>query len=313
MNSNKFTLSGTGYKNLDIVETGNFPGGEVRMKLNLENLRYPLGVSQGLTINAKIVNSDGVMTLLMLTDALRRLGTKQLHLFLPYLPYARQDRMMTDGLRQLKPTIMARQPDMFGLAKFVVRPDSGDPVKIMMGDPSADQGSPQHKGTLRCLLEVFDPTTTATKRTQTGHWMLDPHIGTIYGDAINLKRGTDINGLMFEQGFCSSNSVYGIGSYTYQLVSRDTFNHAYKTTNAIIDGEHVEMFKDPKTGDGMKTSLRGYIRVEKEGQDFVAYDQQTPEQEKKGELQDAYIEGKFPNMVSLSTIRERLIPGFYNL
>lgn len=221
--------------------------------------------------------------------------------------------MMTEGLKQLKPSIMARQPDMFGLNKYVVRPDSGDPVKIMMGDPQAEQGSPQHKGTLRCILDVFDPETTKTHRTQTGHWMFDPHIGTIYGDAISLARGTEINRQMHEEGFCSSNSVYGIGSYTYQYVSRDTYNHAYKTTNAVVKGKQVPMFKKPKTGDGMKTSLQGYVRVEREGNDFVAYDQQTPEQERKGELRDAYIEGKFPNQEMWRTIRERLIPGFYDM
>jgi nicotinamide phosphoribosyltransferase len=221
--------------------------------------------------------------------------------------------MATEGLRQLKPTIMGRQPDMFGLNKFVIRPDSGDPVKIMMGDPKAPQGSPEQKGTLRCLLDVFDPETTATHRTKTGHWMLDPHIGTIYGDAISLERGTEINRLMAEQGFCSSNSVYGIGSYTYQLVSRDTFNHAYKTTNAVVSGESREMFKDPKTGDGMKKSARGYLRVEIVGSEFVLFDQQTPDQEAGGMLHDCYIEGQFPNMEAWRTIRERLIPGFYEM
>jgi len=220
--------------------------------------------------------------------------------------------MATEGLRQLKPAILARQPDMFGLAKYVIRPDSGDPVKIVMGDDDADQGSPEQKGLLRCMLEVFDPETTATHRTQTGHWLLDPHVGGIYGDAINLARGTEINQRMFDGGFCSSNMVYGIGSYTYQLVSRDTYNHAYKATNSIINGQQVPMFKDPKTDkDHMKRSLRGYIRVEREGSDFVAYDMQTPDQEKLGELRDAYFEGKFPNMERWSTIRERLIPGFY--
>lgn len=221
--------------------------------------------------------------------------------------------MMTEGLRQLKPTIMARQPDMFGLAKYVSRPDSGDPELIVMGDPKADQGTPEHKGALRCILEVFDEATTKTHRTQTGHWMFDPHAGLIYGDAITLLRGNNINQRMFDEGFCSSNVVYGIGSFSYQYVSRDTYNHAYKATNAIINGEHRPMFKAPKTGDGMKTSLRGYIRVEKEGNDFVAYDMQTPEQEKKGELRDAYFEGKFPNMERLMTIRERLVPDFYKL
>ena len=45
----------------------------------------------------------------------------------------------------------------------------------------------------------------------------------------------------------------------------------------------------------------------------MLYDQQSAEQEKKGELRDAYFEGKFQNQERWCNIRERLIPGFYNL
>lgn len=219
--------------------------------------------------------------------------------------------MVTEGLKQLKPTILARQPDMFGLNKYVIRPDSGEPVLIINGDPKAAHGSPEHKGVLRCIAEVFDPGTTATAKTRTGHLLFDPHIGVIYGDAITLERGLQINHQMLQNGFCSSNMVYGIGSYSYQHVTRDSYNHAYKATNAVVDGLQRPIYKDPKTDSGMKKSARGYLRVEREGADFVLYDNQSPEQERRGALRDVYIDGRFPNQETWRTIRERLIPDFY--
>lgn len=116
--------------------------------------------------------------------------------------------MMTEGIKALHADIMARQPDMFGLNKTVFRPDSGDPVLIVCGDPDAPQGSPQWKGAIRCLWDEFGGT-----RTSTGHKLLDPHVGLIYGDAITLDRAQRILARLDEEGFCSSNIVFGIGSY----------------------------------------------------------------------------------------------------
>lgn len=48
-------------------------------------------------ITCRLTNSDRVMELLMATDALRRLGFKDIEVFVPYLPYGRQDRVMVEG------------------------------------------------------------------------------------------------------------------------------------------------------------------------------------------------------------------------
>lgn len=70
-----------------------FPGGEVSVKL----LQHS-NLVERFAIRADIHSSDDVMTLLMLTDALRRAnrGT-DIHLQMPYLPYARQDRVCDVG------------------------------------------------------------------------------------------------------------------------------------------------------------------------------------------------------------------------
>lgn len=69
----------------------NFPAGEVSVRLNEDTLR---DVS---TIVAHIQNSDNIMQMLLLNDALRRVGQQQINLLLPYVPYSRQDRVCNSG------------------------------------------------------------------------------------------------------------------------------------------------------------------------------------------------------------------------
>jgi nicotinamide phosphoribosyltransferase len=80
-----------------------------------------------------------------------------------------------------------------------------------------------------------------------------------------------------DKGFSAGNIVFGVGSYTYQYITRDTFGMAVKATWGVVNGEARNIQKDPKTGDGMKKSATGLLRVEKEGDKFVLYDKQTEE------------------------------------
>ncbi|MDN5288129.1 MAG: hypothetical protein JWR38_4403 [Mucilaginibacter sp.] len=66
-----------------------FSGGEVHIKLK-DNASEVL-------ITSRLNNSDDIMKLLLAVDALRRSGTKNISAFIPYLPYARQDRVMVGG------------------------------------------------------------------------------------------------------------------------------------------------------------------------------------------------------------------------
>jgi ribose-phosphate pyrophosphokinase len=67
------------------------------------------------TIEAHVRSSDDLMELLLATDALRRLGTREIRLVMPYLPYARQDRVCAPGeahsLRVFCDIINAQQYD----------------------------------------------------------------------------------------------------------------------------------------------------------------------------------------------------------
>jgi nicotinamide phosphoribosyltransferase len=204
-------------------------------------------------------------------------------------------KVITEFLPQLKTKILARN------GKVVIRPDSGDPVKIIVGDKDAAVGSPEYKGAIECMWETFGGTTT-----DKGFKLLDSHIGLIYGDSITLKRQQDILNGLKEKGFCSFNVVLGIGSYTYEYVTRDIYGFAMKATYGEVNGEARNIFKDPKTDDGTKKSAKGLMQVTEANGTIVMKDQCTWEEEKQGLLQTVFENGKIVNEQSLSEIRSRI-------
>ncbi len=205
-------------------------------------------------------------------------------------------QVITDFLPRLKPLILARQ------GKVVIRPDSGDPVHIICGDPDAPDGSPEFKGAVECLWDTFGGSLTAT-----GFKALDPHIGLIYGDSITLDRCRAILERLAAKGFASTNVVMGIGSYTYQYVTRDTFGFAVKATYGEVNGEGREIFKDPKTDDGTKKSARGLLRLSGTDYEVTALEDRVSwEREATGLLQPVFRDGKLLKEWTLSEIRERV-------
>lgn len=210
-------------------------------------------------------------------------------------------RVVTEFATELKDDILNRQVNEIGLAKVVFRPDSGCPVKVLCGDIDAPKGSPEYKGAVECLWEVFGGTTN-----ELGFKHLHERVGLIYGDSITLERAKEIFKRLASKGFASTNVVFGVGSFTSQYLSRDSAGMAVKATAAIVDGKLYELSKDPKTDDGMKKSAKGLLRVEKEDDNFVLYDQQTPEQEQEGLLEVVYSDGYLVKEETFSTIRERV-------
>lgn len=94
MNSFK-VFSNTGDRLVPVdVRTFVFPGGEVQVQCGA----LPERVRE-VRIDAELRSSDDIMALLMLTDALRRVMPSRapLQLRMPYVPYARQDRVCNPG------------------------------------------------------------------------------------------------------------------------------------------------------------------------------------------------------------------------
>lgn len=210
--------------------------------------------------------------------------------------------VISNILPNLKETIMARGNGRGAefLDKVVIRPDSGDPVKIICGDESSSDEYVR-KGAIECLWDIFGGTVS-----EQGYKVLDPHIGLIYGDAITLNRCSEICKKLEEKGFASTDMVYGIGSYTYQYNTRDTFGFALKSTLCVIDGDEKQIFKDPKTDDGIKKSQKGKVFVFKENDKITFSDNHFLDDEHEEDLLKIIFINGAVVQDSLSNIRNRL-------
>lgn len=208
-------------------------------------------------------------------------------------------KVLTETLPSLKSEIVARD------GKLVIRPDSGDPVLIITGDATKTPGSPAHKGVIQLLWEVF-----GGRVNDKGYKELDAHIGAIYGDSITEERARLICERLKEKGFASTNIVLGVGSYTYQYVTRDTNGFAVKATWARVNGQERMLFKDPITDTGEKKSARGRMVVVNEGGSLRMIDGLTAAQQGQyaadNLLQPIWANGRFVKRHTLAEIRRRV-------
>lgn len=203
-------------------------------------------------------------------------------------------------LPALKTKIMSRSGGPLG-DKVVIRPDSGDPVLIVCGDPNG-KTELERKGAIEALWDIFGGTVT-----EKGYKLLDSHIGLIYGDSITLRRAEEICERLKAKGFASINCVFGIGSYTYQYNTRDTFGFALKSTLCVINGDEKQIFKDPKTDNGIKKSQKGRVVVLRDGNSFKFTDSLYLNDSVKGDqLVEIFRDGKLLVDDSFSQIRNRL-------
>lgn len=262
-------------------------------------------------------------------------------------------KVLTDFMPRLKEKIMARD------GKLVIRPDSGDPVDIICGVQAIEEEWDQtgkryrksdvferegdgdvpslwvakhgakpvsieeEKGVIELLWDVF-----GGKINDYGYKELDPHVGAIYGDSITLDRADQICGRLRAKGFASTNIVFGVGSFTYQYNTRDTFGFAVKATygeveeeqeyyhaNGEVDGVTLrtrgrEIFKDPVTDDGTKKSAKGLLFVgwDADKKTYYLKDQVTKEEFESSEnqLQPIFKDGMILNICTLEEIRQRI-------
>jgi nicotinamide phosphoribosyltransferase len=214
-------------------------------------------------------------------------------------------RMCTEYLPVLKEEILARD------GKLVIRPDSGDPVDIICGvgfkykkhsDGGEEYSIPEQKGVIELLWDVFGGTVN-----EQGYKVLDSHIGAIYGDSITIDRAEEICSRLEAKGFASTNVVLGVGSFTYQFNTRDTFGFAMKATYVELEGVGREIFKDPITDDGTKKSATGLLCVSKDSLGNITLnDKVSWDLEWKGLLKTIYKDGEYHNQTTLTEIRERL-------
>jgi nicotinamide phosphoribosyltransferase len=206
--------------------------------------------------------------------------------------------VVTEYLPLLKDRIINRN------GKVVIRPDSSPktPLEIICGDQEEPVGSPQNKGCVQLLWEIF-----GGKINSKGYKELHPSIGLLYGEAISMPLLDKILSRLEEMGFASNTCFFGIGSGAYLYgITRDTLSWACKATAGSVNGEFREMFKDPITDSGMKKSAKGLLRVDKINGEYVLKDQCTWEEEAGGELQPVFQDGKLLKDWTLSEIRANI-------
>lgn len=233
-------------------------------------------------------------------------------------------RVINVFLPALRDEILARE------GTIVIRPDSGDPVKILTGydekelaEHYDDDGNLDYYivrgenprriyetekiGLIQALFNLFGGSLT-----KMGYSRLDPHILAIYGDSITVERADLICLRLMKKGFASTNWVAGIGSYTYQFVTRDFYGMAIKATNmtAMINGVEMEipLFKDPITDNGVKKSARGLLCVRKDasGEYYLVENCTREEEENNNLLQTVFEDGKLVKEWKLFEVRQNI-------
>ncbi len=228
-------------------------------------------------------------------------------------------KLITEYLPANKEAIMARD------GKLVIRPDSGDPVDIICGTQIFEDAdhyndyelsresilSSEEKGVIELLWDIFGGTVN-----EQGYKVLDPHIGAIYGDSITLDRQIQIYERLAAKGFAATNIVLGVGSFTYQMNTRDSLGFAAKGSWFQTDEGSYDIYKDPITDDGTKKSLRGLVAVheitatsDETGKTYTKYEVQTgcnAEEEASGILATIYEDGEFYNQTTLEQVRQRI-------
>jgi nicotinamide phosphoribosyltransferase len=200
--------------------------------------------------------------------------------------------VLTNFAERLKSRILERD------GKFVFRPDSGDPPKIICGDADEATGSPEWFGSLRLLDKTF-----GSKKNSKGYRVLNPKVGLIYGDGMFYDRFERTLETMKIMGYASSNLVIGSGGILLQQFNRDDMGFAIKATFAEVNGELRELMKDPVT-DHKKKSHKGLVALMKD-QDgrYFTKDQCTAEEEEKSLLETVFLNGELKRMTTFDEIR----------
>ncbi len=125
---------------------------------------------------------------------------------------------------------------------LVVRPDSGDPATVVTK-------------IVKILDEKFG--STINKK---GFKVLHPSVRVIQGDGINSHSINTICMMLAGNGYSTDNIAFGMGGALLQHMDRDTCKWAMKCSAAKINGEWVDVFKDPITDPG-KTSKKGRLSL----------------------------------------------------
>lgn len=126
--------------------------------------------------------------------------------------------------------------------KFVIRPDSGDPVETVIK-------------VSQVIWAHFHGTTN-----EKGFNVFDPHIGILWGDGLEPATIEEILEATTAAGFCASNYVFGMGGGLLQKINRDMQRFAFKCSAQKRGGKWIDIRKNPL--DASKASKAGRFQLE---------------------------------------------------
>ncbi len=153
---------------------------------------------------------------------------------------------------------------------LVIRPDSGDPVQVLIkGNPNV----------FDILAEKFGCT-----KNEKGYKVLADHVRVIQGDGIDFEMIDSILYALKQKSYSADNIAFGSGGALLQKLNRDTLKFAFKCSSVTVDGEERNVYKNPVTDKG-KQSKRGKLRLVHEDGTF-----HTKRFEKTSEQDDRLIE-----------------------
>ena len=141
-------------------------------------------------------------------------------------------------------------------ATVVVRPDSGDPAIVV----------------LECLkiLDKYFGSVVNEK----GYKVLN-NVRVLQGDGINHQTIRSIIFTVTLAGYSIDNVAFGQGGALLQIVNRDDQKFAMKCSAAQVNGEWVDVYKDPFHDSG-KTSKKGRLKLIKTEKGFVTINDRDP-------------------------------------
>lgn len=178
-------------------------------------------------------------------------------------------------------------------ATVVIRPDSGDPVKVV-------------REVVSILAEKFGCTTNSK-----GYRVLN-HVRVLQGDGVNPVSISKILSALVADGFSCENVTYGMGGALLQKVDRDQLSFAMKCSAVRVDDQWVDVYKQPITQKS-KNSMKGRLSLYKKDGEYrtITYQEfrnlPTGDKLNMPEVLDTVFEnGEIKKTYTLDEIRERV-------
>ncbi|VDK42729.1 unnamed protein product [Anisakis simplex] len=169
---------------------------------------------------------------------------------------------------------------------LVIRPDSGDPCQVVVK-------------VLNLLAEKF-PTSTNSK----GYRVLPSYLRIMQGDGVSYETIGKILEAMKVDGWSAENIAFGTGGALLQRLDRDTQKCAFKCSHVIVDGEGVDVWKNPTTDTGKK-SKKGRLTLQRRDDGSIVTIQEGLGDESKDMMVTVFENGRLLVDYTLDEIRER--------